>query len=581
MNATVDEAVASLTGIPTFGVAVIEDPPSARADHEGEDSSEVVAVTPNEAAATLPNEWAAVVERSKTDPGAPFERDALARLAILRADHPADWQRFMALLKKDTVVRVGDLERRLDRTCDAASDTTQGRALEWYEPEPWPEPVAGDMLLSDIAEFLRRYVAMSKTLADTVALWTVATWLHDGLELSTFLNVTSATKRCGKSLLMEAIGCLVHRPLPVSGRITPAALFRIIERDAPTMLLDEADTSFGNDPELRGIVNGSQRRDSASLLRCVGEDYEPRRFVTWCPKAIAGIGGLPDTVVDRAVVVRLERRPPGVAVESWRTRDREAIGRLASQIARWIQDHRKAVLAWLPEVTFPERLHDRARDAWESLFAIAEVAGGDWAGTGGRAWRACEHVNADADDETGAREMLLADLRTVFREAGEPQALTTKQILQALIAMEGRPWSEWNRGKPLSSHGLSRLLKPFGIRPRVLRISRQGTPRGYRRESLEPVWGAYFAQEGGDRSATPQQTPETRGFRESQSATTDLDVADTKSRKALENGDCCSVADQTSLSPVEKVEAIREAAAEREAIQAESEASLRAKERAS
>ena len=429
-----------------------------------------------------------MVERSKTDPSAPFEREVLTRLATLRAEHPAHWQRFRAQLKKDTEVQIGDLERALHRTGDAAGDTTQGRALEWSEPEPCSEPVTGDVLLSDIAEFLRRHVEMSEALADTVALWTAMTWLHDGLELSTFLNVTSATKRCGKSLLMEALGCLVHRPLPVSGRITPAALFRVIERDAPTMLLDEADTFFGNDPELRGIVNGSQRRDSASLLRCVGDNHEPRQFVTWCPKAIAGIGGLPDTVVDRAVVVRLERRPPDVAVESWRTRDREAIGRLASQIARWIQDHRKAVLAWLPEVTFPERLHDRARDAWESLFAIAEVAGGDWAGTGGRAWRACEHVNADAGDESGAREMLLADLRTVFREGGEPQVLTTKQILDALIAMEGRPWSEWNRDKPLSPHGLSRLLKPFGIQPRVLRIPGQGTPRGYRRKSLEPAW---------------------------------------------------------------------------------------------
>ena len=156
-------------------------------------------------------------------------------------------------------------------------------------------------------------------------------------------------------------------------------------------------------------------------------------------------------MVDRAVVVRLERRPPGVEVESWRTRDREAIGRLTSRIARWVEDHREAVLARLPEVTFPERLHDRARDAWESLLAIAEVAGGDWAGRGGRAWRACEHVNANVDHEIGVREMLLADLRTVFREAGEPQALSTKQILDELIAMEGRPWSEWNRGKPLSA----------------------------------------------------------------------------------------------------------------------------------
>ena len=213
-------------------------------------------VTPNEAATMLPNEWAGMVERSKTDPGAPFERGALATLAILRGKHPADWQRFRAQLKKDTEIPIGDLERALDRTGDASGDTTRGRALEWSEPEPWPEPVRGAMLLLDIAGFLRRHVVMSEALADTVALWIAMTWLHDGLELSTFLNVTSATKRCGKSLLMEALGCLVHRPLAVSGRITPAALFRVIERDTPTMLLDEADTFFGND---RGAARDRQR----------------------------------------------------------------------------------------------------------------------------------------------------------------------------------------------------------------------------------------------------------------------------------------------------------------------------------
>ena len=114
------------------------------------------------------------------------------------------------------------------------------------------------------------------------------------------------------------------------------------------------------------MINGSQRRTAAYVVRCVGDDHEPRAFETWCPKALAGIGDLPDTVRDRALVIRLERRPFGVATSRWRDRDRVQIARLREQIVRWTADHVTAMLAARNAVVFPAVLHDRARDAWES-----------------------------------------------------------------------------------------------------------------------------------------------------------------------------------------------------------------------
>jgi len=399
--------------------------------------------------------------------------------------------------------------------------------------------VDGAAVLTGIADFIRRHVSLPDEVADTVALWIVVTWIHAELEISPFLNITSATKRCGKSLLLEALGEFVHRRLPVGGRVTPAALFRVIEAHAPTLLLDEADTYFRDDPELRGVVNGSQRRSSAYILRSVGEDHEPRQFVTWCPKAIAGIGALPDTVLDRSIVLRLERRS---ALARWRDRDRGAVETLHRQLARWIGDNEASIVAGLPTVEFPSGLHDRARDAWEALLAIGNVAGGAWAGRGGRAWRACEHVAASAaGEETGAREMLLADLRDIFEAGGWPAALASRAILDRLIAMEGRPWGEWSRGKPLSAHGLSKLLKLFGIAPRNIRID-GAVVKGYERAAFEDTWSAYFPESPGSQSATSLQPHETSGFRDSQSATHASDVADSDSSKSLENKRCSDVA---------------------------------------
>ena len=198
------------------------------------------------------------------------------------------------------------------------------------DPEPWPDPVDGAELLDGVAALIRQYVHMPAPAADAVALWIAHTWLHDRLEISTFLNVTSATKRCGKSLLMEVLTTLVIRPMPVSGHITSAALFRTIERYVPTLLLDEVDTYLGDNPELRGNLNGSQRRDSGGTIRCVGEDYEPRQFNPWCPKVFSGIGGLHDTMRDRSLVIRLTRRPANLGdLPGWRDRDQQSIQDMA------------------------------------------------------------------------------------------------------------------------------------------------------------------------------------------------------------------------------------------------------------
>ena len=320
--------------------------------------------------------------------------------------------------------------------------------------------------------------------------------LHEHLEVSTFFNVTSATKRCGKSLLFEVITELVYRPMPLSGGVSPAALFRIIEKCSPTLLLDEADTYFAEATELRGVVNGSQRRELAYVLRCVGEDHEPRRFTTWCPKAISGIGNLPDTVIDRCVTVRLERRPPGLVLPHWSERDKAIIERLPRRIARWIDNETATILKESRRINFPDDLHDRARDAWKILLAIGAVAGGEWAGPEGRAWRACQHIGADAEEETGAREKLLVDLWKVFREAGDPEALPTQRILEDLADMEERPWSECQRGKRLSARGLASLLKPFKVNPKNIKLPGQRVVKGYGRAHLQPVWDAYLPKGG-------------------------------------------------------------------------------------
>lgn len=434
-------------------------------------------------------------------------------------------------------VRVATLDDEVARWRKTQGrEPVQGHRSRWPVPTPSPQPVDGAELLTGIADFVNIYVHLPIPAASTVALWIVMTWLHDRLDLSPFLHLTSPTHRCGKSALLEVVGTLVHRPLMTS-HATVAAIFRLIERDAPTLLLDEIDQRFhaADTAALIGIVNSSQRRQSAYIDRCAGGDHDVISFTTWCPKAFAGIGQLPRTVMDRSIILRLERQPPGTAPR-WRDHDRDLVTALQGRILRWVTDNGDRVLAARAGVTFPDALHDRARDAWEILLAIGHVAGGEWAGGSGRAWAACVYVDADAEDEGGPEEQLLADLRAVFHTEGDPPALPTRSILDALNQMESRPWSSGEKGKPLTAQGLAKLLKPFKVAPTTVRLAGGHILKGYKYDDLDPLWKVYCPGVSHPMSVTSVTTVETSGSSNPQPVTPDGSVADGSAPRPSETG---------------------------------------------
>jgi hypothetical protein len=82
--------------------------------------------------------------------------------------------------------------------------------------------------------------------------------------------------------------------------------------DPPTLLIDEADTIFGPkagdaNEELRGLLNAGHQRNRPAL-RYNAATSTVERIPTFAMAALAGIGAMPDTIEDRAVVVRMRRR---------------------------------------------------------------------------------------------------------------------------------------------------------------------------------------------------------------------------------------------------------------------------------
>ena len=134
--------------------------------------------------------------------------------------------------------------------------------------------------------------------------------------------ITAPEKRCGKSQFLFLLGRMVNRPFAASN-ITPAALFRSIDLWQPTLLIDEADTFIHENLELRGLLNCGHSRELAKVVRVVGDKQILKCFYVWGAKALAGIGRLADTLVDRAISLELRRKLPYERTERLRNAEPE------------------------------------------------------------------------------------------------------------------------------------------------------------------------------------------------------------------------------------------------------------------
>ena len=99
------------------------------------------------------------------------------------------------------------------------------------------------------AKFKEHVKFQEESEADALALWVVMTYVMEHLEIAPMLYVTSPEPMCGKSTVMKLLKVFCHRAEMVS-KITPAAIYRLIERDQPTLIFDEADRFLRGNDEL-------------------------------------------------------------------------------------------------------------------------------------------------------------------------------------------------------------------------------------------------------------------------------------------------------------------------------------------
>jgi hypothetical protein len=344
-------------------------------------------------------------------------------------------------------------------------------------------------LLETCRAWIRRYIVVSDEQAVIMAAWVMHTYVFEAFEVTPYLFISSPEKGSGKSTLLRILKAVAYRGRSSSG-MSAAALARVVEASRPTLFIDEFDAQMKGNKEtaenIRGILNSGYEPEGV-YTRCVGKEFAVKDFPTFCPKCLAGIGKLWDTVSDRSITIEMRRMLSEEAIEQDR---KVAVKAAAAPIKARLEEWAVRGAADRLRSIHPSPIsgfNPRQNDIAEVLLAVAQLAGGGWPQ---RLTQALQAVLKAASAEDGSIGVaLLADIRAVFDER-KTDTVPSVILAECLCKIEGRAWAEWHHGNGMTANNLAWQLKRFQIYSQSIRVGDK-TPKGYRRGDFEDAWSRY------------------------------------------------------------------------------------------
>ena len=400
---------------------------------------------------------------------------------------------------------------------------------------PHPDPVNIADLLTDIEAVIKRHVILADHAAAALAVWVLHTYTFEMRDTVAYVAIESPEKRCGKTTLLSVLAAMAAKPL-IASNITVGALFRSVHTCMPTLFIDEADTFMAGNSTMRGIINSGNTRRTAYVLRLsagrknqVGEhgtrpypradslsqreragvreshsnqyplpvhnegaaaeslhhppestDSGLKKYSCWCPKVIAMIGEVPDTIADRSIVVKMARK---LTTEACAPLSELNTADIKSKCARFALDMAQGIAA-SPKIRC-DGLNDRAADTFDPLFVIARLAGPDWEAK----LRAAALSLASTADTENSGAGLIMDIMDIFADT-----LVEKMFSRDLVTQlrEGSVKSQTLKYSSINEYQISRILRHYHVRSAYIRIGKE-VSRGYHASDFREALTRYVS----------------------------------------------------------------------------------------
>lgn len=318
-----------------------------------------------------------------------------------------------------------------------------------------------------------------------VTLWIMGTYFANIFAWYGYLWITSPARRCGKSLLLELISHLAYNSTDILTNPSPAYLYRTVDVDFPTVIIDELSKFKGDGGDdyskVLSLLNAGAKKGSVvARMEKIKETYEARYYHAYCPKTLAGLVALPDTLADRSLKIDMARKKKGERVERLNLRKQspelEAL-RDDLYLIGLSYDHDVAEFYdRAGELDIPAEVDDRLRDILEPLFAVAGVLGaekGNLHTTAALQTYALELAGArSADDHAdSAQHAIRALLKLNLKPEGAESEMvfTSKEALNLFSQEPELGWCDnsWKAGR--LTNGLGFVSKSHRIGARIIR----------------------------------------------------------------------------------------------------------------
>lgn len=232
-------------------------------------------------------------------------------------------------------------------------------------------------LITDLEDYYSRRRIVPKDTALVEALFAMNTHTFELFDTTSYLLYDSATSGCGKTTALER-----HEPVCARAYFgvdpSAAALYRRIDRDKPTWLLDEARTIHPNrerGAELFALFDAGYKR-GATVSRCEDHGEGIRDFAVFCPKVLARIGSFRGTLLDRGIVIHLEKAR-GLRQRRRNVRMKEAapLKEKLEAYALQYQEKLRRLYEDQPDEGYWAQISGREEEVWGPLLIHARLAG--------------------------------------------------------------------------------------------------------------------------------------------------------------------------------------------------------------
>ncbi|MBY0499665.1 MAG: DUF3631 domain-containing protein [Nitrosomonas sp.] len=464
-------------------------------------------------------------------------QETITRLAKL---HPMEYDRMRIEEAKRLKCRPATLDS-LVKT--GRTDTATDESLV-EQTEPYHSAVDLADVLNEIKAVFNRHAILPPHADIAMTLWCAFSWFIEAVYFAPLLIIRAPESECGKTTVKDIVELFVRRPLS-SESVSNAAMFRVVEQEQPTLLLDDADSWLLRDPndERHSLINSGHKR-GGKVLRCVGDNHELKAFKTFCAKVLAFIGKSKDTLHNRSIEIVLRRKMAGERIQSLRNIDRSSVNLIRSKLARIEIDYSSVVASAKPSL--PAGIDNRAADNWEPLLAIADIASVEWAEL---ARKAALALNKDKEPVVSTGAELLADIQHIFENKGTNK-IRTADLVQALCDDIEAGWQTYNHGRPISPRQVAKRLAEYSIRPKTIRFGYSDTPKGYELEQFQDAFARYLhtPPENGILSATTPQPSNHKALSVADNPPQNPSATRSATLEPASHNDCGGVADKTPLT---------------------------------